>query len=260
MRVLFFQELFSVLKILRLLMMAFFFIISTTGLLLFLLLRPFHRNNVYAVAYVYARFARFLGLTIELRSLENIPDQPVVYVGNHQNSYDIFTVANAVRPNTVSVGKKSLKWIPFFGQVYWLSGNILIDRQNKSKAHGTINQAAQKIKDQQISVWLFPEGTRSRGRGLLKFKTGAFYTAAMAGVPILPVAINTTHDNIDLNRWNNGKIIIEYMPPIPVEREDKPYIRQMADSTHELMSAKIQELDSELGYSSAQTETEKVKS
>lgn len=246
------------LKILRLLSMALFFIISTFGLLLFLLLRPFHKNNVYAVARVYGSFARFLGLEVELRGLENIPDQPVVYVGNHQNSYDIFTVASAVRQGTVSVGKKSLKWIPFFGQVYWLSGNILIDRQNKSKAHGTISQAAQKIKDSQISVWLFPEGTRSRGRGLLKFKTGAFYTAYMADVPILPVAINTTHEKIDLNRWDNGKIIIEYMPSFPVEQDDKRYIREIADQTHDLMANKIQQLDDELGYSAAQSDTQKA--
>ena len=235
------------LAVIRLLLMALFFIGSTAFLLVFLILRPFRRNNVHVVARVYGSFVRFLGVKIETRGEENLMDQPVVYIGNHQNTYDIFTVANAVQPNTVSVGKKSLKWAPFFCQVYWLSGNILIDRANKTKAHGTINQAAQKIKDKRISVWLFPEGTRSRGRGLLKFKLGAFYTAHMAGVPILPVAISTTHEKIKLNRWNNGTVIIEYLPPIEVTSDEKSYIRSTADKIHDLMADKIAELDSELG-------------
>ena len=42
------------------------------------------------------------------------------------------------------------------------------------------------IQQRQISIWMFPEGTRSRGRGLLPFKTGAFHTAISAGVPDYP--------------------------------------------------------------------------
>nr|WP_252731574.1 1-acylglycerol-3-phosphate O-acyltransferase [Psychrosphaera sp. F3M07] len=226
--------------------MAIFFILSSVFLLSYLIVRPFRRNNVKVVANVYGWFIRFLGIKVEIRGLENVKDHPVVYIGNHQNTYDIFTVANAVRKNTVSVGKKSLKWAPFFGQVYWLSGNILIDRGNRTKAHGTIGQAAAKIKDKKISVWLFPEGTRSNGRGLLKFKSGAFYTAQMAGVPIVPVVISTTHNQIKLNRWNNGKYIIEYLPEIMIENDDKVTIRDAANNAHEQMKVKLAELDAEL--------------
>jgi 1-acyl-sn-glycerol-3-phosphate acyltransferase len=235
-----------VLAVFRLILMALFFVFSTIFCFLFILIRPFNPVNVHYVARVYGSFARFLGLKIEIRGQENILDKPVVYVGNHQNTYDIFTVANAVQKRTVSIGKKSLKWAPFFGQVYWLSGNILIDRANKTKAHGTIAQAAQKIKEKNVSVWIFPEGTRSRGRGLLKFKTGAFYTAFMAGVPITPVVISTTHNKINLNRWDNGTIVIEYLPAIDVESDDKKYIRQIADSTRTIMSEKVAALDAEV--------------
>lgn len=242
------------LKLVRLLMLAVFFVLSTLYLLLFMVVRPFKPNNVWHVAHTYGLFLPFLGVKTEIRGEHNIPDTPVVYVGNHQNTYDIFTVANAVQPNTVSIGKKSLKWMPFFGQVYWLSGNILIDRKNKNKAHGTISQAAKKIKEQNISVWLFAEGTRSRGRGLLKLKAGAFRTAHMAGVPVVPVAISNTHELIDLNRWNNGKVIIEYLPPVAIEQDDKTYIREQADHVHNLMAAKLEELNTELMPTNATSE------
>lgn len=245
------------LTVLRLLLLGLFFIFSTVFLLVFLIIRPFRRNNVHVVAQVYGSFARILGLKVEIRGEQNLEEEPVVYIGNHQNTWDIFTASNAVRRNTVSIGKKSLKWMPFFGQVYWLSGNILIDRANKSKAHGTIGQAAQKIRDKKLSVWIFPEGTRSRGRGLLKFKTGAFYTAFMAGVPISPVAISSTHNRIDLNRWDNGKVVIEYLPAMKIESDDKKYIREQAEAAHAIMSKKINELDRELGYIPSSTDSEK---
>jgi len=235
-----------VLAIIRLFLMAVFFVLSSVYLLTYCIVRPFRRNNVKMVARTYGWFCQFLGLKVEVRGLENVKDHPVVYIGNHQNTYDIFTVSNAVRENTVSMGKKSLKWAPFFGQVYWLSGNILIDRGNRTKAHGTIGQAASKIKKKKISVWLFPEGTRSNGRGLLKFKLGAFYTAHMAGVPLVPVVISTTHNQIQLNRWNNGKYIIEYLPEMTVDSDDKAAVRDVANTAHELMKNKLAELDKEL--------------
>ena len=154
-------------------------------------------------------------------------------------------MSNAVQPGTVSVGKKSLKWIPFFGQMYWLTGNILIDRKNTSKAMNTMNLTADKIKKNKLSVWLFPEGTRSKGRGLLPFKTGAFRTAVQAGVPLVPVCASNSHNVIKLNRWNNGKMIIEFLDPVDITDSSREGIRNTANKVHSLMENKIAQLDAE---------------
>ena len=214
---------------------------------LFCLLRPFHRNNVYLTAKYLGKVTKIFGLDVEVR----VPDSakttsPVVYICNHQNSYDIFTVSNAVLPNTVSVGKKSLKWIPFFGQMYWLTGNILIDRKNTSKAMNTIALTAKKINEKNLSVWLFPEGTRSNGRGLLPFKTGAFRTAIQAGVPIVPICASNMHGSVKLNRWNNGKMIIEMLEPIEIDSVGKENIRTVVNGVHQQMVEKIKALDDEI--------------
>ncbi len=215
---------------------------------IFSLFRPFHPNNVRHAAGLLGRLSKVIGIEVEVRVPPELDDiGPVVYVCNHQNSYDIFTVSGAVRPNTVSIGKKSLKWIPFFGQMYWLTGNILIDRKNTNKAMNTIDMAAEKIKENGLSVWLFPEGTRSYGRGLLPFKTGAFRTAIQADVPIVPVCASNTHDVIDLNRWDNGKMIIEYLPPIKLDVSHKNSLRESTNKVREVMLEKIIELSSEVG-------------
>ncbi|HCM46974.1 MAG TPA: 1-acyl-sn-glycerol-3-phosphate acyltransferase, partial [Colwellia sp.] len=165
-------ELF-LLAVIRVFLMTLALVIICSISVVYSLLRPFHRNNVYHTARFLGKIPKILGVEVEVRIPESVKDiGPVVWMANHQNSYDLFTHANAVLPGTVSVGKKSLKWIPFFGQMYWLSGNILIDRKNTSKAMNTIELTADKIKKDKLSIWMFPEGTRSRGKGLLPLKTG----------------------------------------------------------------------------------------
>lgn len=194
-----------------------------------------------------SKISKIFGFEVEVRipdSLKNIG--PVVYIANHQNNYDLFTMTHAVQPGTVSVGKKSLKWIPLFGQMYWLTGNILIDRKNTSKAMDTISLTAKKIVETKLSVWIFPEGTRSRGRGLLPFKTGAFRTAAQANVPIVPICGSSQHKTIDISRWDNGKIIIEFLDPMYVEDDSRESVRKLTDKAHQLMEEKISQLNDEV--------------
>lgn len=239
------------LALVRLIILALAIVIISIAFCCFCLLRPFHRDNVHYAATALSKLSLIIGLTVEVRkSAFDEKNTPVVFLANHQNNYDIFTVSHAVEPGTVSVGKKSLKWIPFFGQMYWLTGNILIDRNNTSKAMGTIEMTAEKIKSKKLSIWLFPEGTRSNGRGLLPFKTGAFRTAAQANVPLVPICASNQHKTIDLNRWNNGKIIIEFLPAMRIEDNSREGIRKKADEIHSLMKSKIDQLTNEAEASS----------
>ncbi len=135
---------------------------------------------------------------------------------------------------------------PVFGQLYWLTGNLLIDRDNRAKAHGTIGELVEQFNKKRISFWMFPEGTRSRGRGLLPFKTGAFHAAMAAGVPIIPIVVSNTHGKIDLNRLKNGLVIVEMLPPVDVKAFEASSVRKLATHCRELMSAKLEELNAEV--------------
>ncbi|CCW30679.1 1-acylglycerol-3-phosphate O-acyltransferase [Xenorhabdus nematophila] len=235
------------LAIVRGIIVILFTILIVTFGCIYCLFSPRNPRHVMTFGHAFGKLHKILGIKL----LERIPAEarqfgPSIYVGNHQNNYDMVTMSNAVQPRTVTVGKKSLVFIPFFGQLYWMTGNILIDRENRTKAHGTISQVVDQIKKHKISVWMFPEGTRSRGRGLLPFKTGAFHAAIAAGVPIVPVCVSSTHQKIKLNRWNNGAVIVEMLPPIDTTKYTKEQVRELAEHCRQMMQAKIEALDKEV--------------
>ena len=68
---------------------------------------------------------------------------------------------------------------------------MAIDRSNRERALQTTEEATGRIRSG-ISFGVFAEGTRAKPGVFLPFKKGAFYMAAQAGVPIVPVAIKNT--------------------------------------------------------------------
>lgn len=225
---------------------------------IYCLFSPRNPRHVATFSHLFGRLAPVFGLKVEFRLPEEAKSHPpAIYIGNHQNNYDMVTAAGIVQPSTVTVGKKSLVWIPFFGQLYWLTGNLLIDRDNRAKAHETLAQVVEQIQKRNISIWMFPEGTRSRGRGLLPFKTGAFHAALAAGVPIIPICVSNTHNKVKLNRWNNGLVIVEMLPPVDTSGYDKNEARKLATHCRELMRAKIDELNKEVAEREAKNRVTK---
>ncbi|ASI95385.1 1-acylglycerol-3-phosphate O-acyltransferase [Vibrio rotiferianus] len=232
--------------LLRVFAVAIFAIVMFIGGCGYCLLSPRNPKHVFTFGRLFGKMSRVFGIKLELRIPEDAYSRGQhVYIANHQNNWDLFTVSSAVTPKVVTVGKKSLAWMPLFGQLYWLTGNILIDRANRSKAKGTIDQVVDSIKNSDVSIWMFPEGTRSRGRGLLPFKTGAFHAAIGAEVPIIPIVCSST-DHIKLNRWNNGHVIIEMLPPVSSEGYGKENVRELANSCREQMKEKLEALDEEV--------------
>ncbi len=232
--------------LLRVLAVAVFAIVMFVFGCGYCLLSPRNPKHVFTFGRLFGKMSRVFGIKLELRIPEDAYNRgQFVYIANHQNSWDLFTVSSAVTPKVVTVGKKSLAWMPLFGQLYWLTGNILIDRGNRSKAKGTIDQVVDNLKQGDVSVWMFPEGTRSRGRGLMPFKTGAFHAAIGAELPVIPIVCSSTSD-VKLNRWNNGHVIVEMLPPVSTEGYRKEQVRELANICRDQMKAKLEELDAEV--------------
>ncbi|MFB9214691.1 1-acylglycerol-3-phosphate O-acyltransferase [Vibrio sinaloensis] len=235
------------LAVIRLMLAAVFIVFTTLFAFLYCVFSPRNPKHVYFFCRWFNLLHKIVGLKLIQRGLHHAPTpNNSVYISNHQSVFDFVTDPGMLRPRTVSLGKRDLLIVPFFGLLYWITGNILINREDKSKARDTIKQVAEAIHQRDLSVWVYPEGTRSNGRGLLPFKTGAFRMAIEAGVPITPMCTSTTHNKIGLNRLDNGVVITEMLEPIDVSQYSLNDARALADHCHQLMAAKIAQLDQEV--------------
>ena len=231
--------------VLRMGLMGLHFIAAGVLGLLLGLCRPFNPDNSRLCARLYALPAmRILGLRLTPQLSPQFEQaRPCVIICNHQSNYDLFVLGNIVPPRTVCIGKKSLKWVPFFGQLFWLAGNVLIDRGNPLRARRSILQTTETLQTKDTSIWVFPEGTRNKGEGLLAFKRGAFQMAIEAGVPIVPVCVSTYVRSMDLNRRDSGEVIIRTLPAIPTAGLTSDDIPVLIARCHEQMQSCIASMD-----------------
>ncbi|GFD70337.1 1-acylglycerol-3-phosphate O-acyltransferase [Alteromonas sp. KUL106] len=221
------------------------FLLINIVLLIICIVRPFHKDNVHAAGSLYSLMAKIVGLKLIIRKDPSVKiNEPYVFIANHQNSFDVITICKAALPGVVTIGKKSLKWIPIFGQIYWLSGNIMIDRKNSGKARNTLDIAANRIAKKKTSVWLFPEGTRSNGRGILPFKQGAFRLAKTTNEPVVMVTASNLHKKVKWNRWDNGIVLIDISPPVPLTEEQS--IKEWMVHFNEQMKQKFETLNTQV--------------
>lgn len=167
-----------------------------------LLAVPFlgRRRAFFAVGPMYARgIAWFCRVPFTLTGWERLPEairegrQPVIFMSNHESQLDPPVLIGALPVPAVYLAKKELKYVPFIGWAAWVAGMIFIDRGNRERAIGSIQDAARQIHGGK-NVVIFPEGTRNRTGEMLPFKKGGFALAQDAEVPIVPMATIGGHE------------------------------------------------------------------
>ena len=94
-------------------------------------------------------------------------------------------------PTIRMLGKKELFQIPLWGRGLRAAEFIEVDRSNHVRALASIEYAARLVRDG-VSIYLAPEGTRSRDGRIGKLKKGGFHLALDTATPIVPVAIRGT--------------------------------------------------------------------
>ncbi|MET4027344.1 MULTISPECIES: lysophospholipid acyltransferase family protein [Marinobacter] len=205
------------------------------------LARPFNPDNNRLLGWIVARVGRCLvGMKRPLYGAENMPqDRPTVIIANHQQNDDLFLMGDLLPPRTVAVGKSSLVWVPFFGQVFWLGGNIILNRGRSRKAVAVMEATSEAINQQRKSIWVFPEGTRSRGRGLGSFKKGAFHTAIAAGAPITMVCAGEYHGKT--RGWSGRRepVPMRILPPVETQGLTSADVPELIARCHQQMSEAI---------------------
>lgn len=139
---------------------------------------------------------KMMGTTYEVYGKENLIDGPCLYVANHQSYFDIPLMVQIIDKPIGFVAKKEMKKVPVMGTWVKRINSVFIDRENIREALKTISEGIENIK-KGYSMFIFPEGTRSKGGPVKDFKKGSLKLATKTGVPIIPITIDGAHNILE---------------------------------------------------------------
>lgn len=164
-----------------------------------------------------AAMIKLLRIRVHITGMEKLPQsQRVLFAGNHISNFDPILSWYAFRKWQIAfVSKPENFKVPFFGRIIRKCCFMPIDRKNPRKAISTINRAAKLLKKQEVSVGIYPEGTRSKSGELLPFHNGVFKIAQKANAPIAVLSVNGTEHiakNIPFRKTDVYLDILEVIP------------------------------------------------
>ncbi len=141
-----------------------------------------------------------------------------IIVSNHQSQLDILVAFRIFFPFKW-VSKVEVFRLPFIGWNMVLNRYIKLKRGDK-KSISKMMSDCEKLLSEGNSIYLFPEGTRSKTGQLRSFKPGAFILAHKMKRPILVIAISGTQNALpkhSLNFHGRHDILIHVLGEIPYD-------------------------------------------
>lgn len=158
-----------------------------------------------------------IGLKLVVRGEEHLwSDRPAVFVFNHQSKADVVIIARLLRRDIAGVGKREIRDIPIIGRTMELAGTVFIDRANAASAIEAMKPLVDAMRNEDKSVVIAPEGTRSVSPRLGPFKKGAFHLAMQAGVPMVPIVIHNAGDVAPKGDFvfRPATVEVDVLPPV----------------------------------------------
>ncbi len=157
-----------------------------------------------------------LGIRLLVRGEERLHHGPAVVLFNHVSVLDLPLLAAIWSSTGTMVYKEEFHRIPIIGRVIRQMGFIPIKRSDRKSAKQSLDQAADLVLQEKRVLFLAPEGTRSKGRGLLPFKKGPFHLALAVQAPLVPMIMRGFDQVVPGDSWfaRPGTIEIDVLAPI----------------------------------------------
>jgi 1-acyl-sn-glycerol-3-phosphate acyltransferase len=191
-----------------------FLVLGTVALLL-LLVTPGLRARRTTSALCARLWLALVGIRVEFRGSELLPQVPSVIVANH-SSYVDGVLLKAVLPYRFSfVIKKEMVNVPLAGLLLRRIGAEFVDRFNRHSG-GMDARRLMRAASSGGSLVFFPEGTFSNQPGLARFQGGAFTIAARSRMPVAPVVIRGARRILPGDSFwlHPGTVSIEVLPAV----------------------------------------------
>ena len=201
---------------------------------------------------------KLLRVRIHVTGKEKLPKdtkQPFMFVSNHLSHFDPFVHSKLFYDRRVIfVTKPENTKIPMFGRYVAAAGFIPIDRVNPREAMRAIQLAARRLKEEPVTVGVYPEGTISRSKTLLGFHEGVFLAAKKAKVPVVVTTLVGT-DKVKKNWYRFGTdIYIHIVDVIDAQEVSTMRTGELSYKVREMMRPSLEQA----GYIAPPTEEAEI--
>jgi len=199
----------------------------------------------------HSRFYRFLldsatsiamcimRIRIHTTGIDKLPrdTKKILFVSNHRSNYDPIITWYVLRKwKPAFVSKASNFKIPIFGRIIRKCCFLAIDRENPQNAMKTINKAAQLLGKGEVSVGIYPEGTRSKSGELLPFHNGVFRIAQKANAPIAVLSVTGTERIFRNYPFHHTDVNVYVLEVIPAETAALLKTEDIGEYVHALIN------------------------
>ena len=169
------------------------------------------------------------------------PKQTYVLTCNHQSFFDIPLAFFLPLWKFKFVSKVEVRNIPAIGWMLGMRGDIVI-RRGTSAAATTVMSEGTKHLRAGTSVFIFPEGTRTKDGNIHRYKDGAFRLAQENGVAIAPCVMLGTKGLFKGGRLNSRHLVLRILDPISAEEVKAKPARELAERVREASVAALEEM------------------
>lgn len=183
-----------------------------------------------------------LRMRIHTTGLENTPQEGrFVLVCNHLHILDPVTLLAFFKKSQLAfVSKRENDNMFIIGKLMHKIMCQSINRENDREALKTILKCIQLLKDDEVSIGVFPEGYTSRDGKLHPFRSGVFKIAQKAQVPIAVCTIqNTNRVFHNILRLRPTDVELHLVGVIPAEELKGVTTVQISERVHAMMAADL---------------------
>lgn len=207
-----------------------------------------HARDISSLRIVQGAFKIILflsGCKLTVIGEEHVPkDEAVLYIGNHRSFFDVVITYVRCPGLTGYLAKKEIEKVPFLSTWMRYLYCLFLDRKDIKQGLKTILTAIDHVK-QGISIFIFPEGTRSTGADqaeLLPFHEGSFKVATKTDCLIVPVALTNTSQILEdhFPFIKSTQVTLEYGKPFRPSELSKEDRKVIGSYTRDIIQKMVQ--------------------
>ena len=185
-----------------------------------------------------------LMMRVHTKGLEKVPtDTRFLLVCNHQHLSDVGVLISCFKKSKIAfISKQENRTMPVIGKIMHMTSSQTLDREDDRQALRVILKCIQLVKDGEVSMAVFPEGTRSKDGKVHAFRNGCFKIAQKANVPIVVCTINGTNQLFhNLKKLKTTHIDLHLVDVIQPEELKGKTTAEIGDRVYEMMIADLGE-------------------